>query len=508
MEKNSFIKQMGFNVNPFQYYNADQELKYIEQYFIEPPYFEDIWWDYDNPISSIVYAPRWTWKSTQRIMMENRAKQWDEVLWINYSEHDLSNIKSLEEIDINYHLINLNRILLLSLLWKIANDNKDYKKIFSPSERDLIFQISKIYLYDLPDDAVKIALESIKTKFDIVKDYYQKFSSPLSELFNAAVKRFSWTETNIKLWEVKILDKYKRSSHKLHFLRLKDLLIDKLWFHSIYILIDKIDEQSLTWNDPKKSFKFIESLISNLELLETPKIWFKFFLWDRLKEHVWSSARQDRVQVFNLKWTFDDILSMLNKRVSTYSEWKVESILKICENQTVLWRSILFSELSPRDLIRIFNNSLTEQNKIDDTSTTICLEALNQWIEHFITQKIDEYDLNQNSRRYLKKCWCASFSIESLVRNKVASNASSIRNIINPWNNIWISKKTWTTKWKWRLINSYAFQDIRIARFACSNIWLDDFILKKVRKCKSCSKFYYRNFDESWFECPDCNELN
>ena len=55
-------------------------------------------------------------------------------------------------------------------------------------------------------------------------------------------------------------------SHKDNFLNIKELL-SRLGFSTIYILVDKVDEQSLTGNDPKASYIFISELIKDLELL-------------------------------------------------------------------------------------------------------------------------------------------------------------------------------------------------------------------------------------------------
>ncbi len=65
-------------------------------------------------------------------------------------------------------------------------------------------------------------------------------------------------------------------SHKDNFLNLKEFL-SRLGISTVYILVDKVDEQSITGNDPKASYAFISELIKDLELLETDGLGFKFF---------------------------------------------------------------------------------------------------------------------------------------------------------------------------------------------------------------------------------------
>ncbi len=76
------------------------------------------------------------------------------------------------------------------------------------------------------------------------------------------------------------IDKKLELSHKDNFFNIIKLLGKAKNYSSIFILIDKVDEQSLTGNNAEASFRLIEHLIKDLELLETPGVSFKFFLWD------------------------------------------------------------------------------------------------------------------------------------------------------------------------------------------------------------------------------------
>ena len=117
MTLEQYINNLGFEINPFQYSNADKEVEYLDSYFIEPDYFEDVWGNPYNPVSNIVYAPRGGGKTAQRIMIEKRAKKSRDILAITYTNHDLSEFKKIEEVNLQYHLIYLNRLLLISFFY-------------------------------------------------------------------------------------------------------------------------------------------------------------------------------------------------------------------------------------------------------------------------------------------------------------------------------------------------------------------------------------------------------
>lgn len=114
-----YLKNLGFEINPFQFSNADQERTLLGRYFVTPDYFEDIWGNPYSPVSSIVYAPRGAGKTAQRIMVEEKAREFSDILAITYTNHDLTEFKSIDEVNLAYHLTYLNRLLLLAFFNRI-----------------------------------------------------------------------------------------------------------------------------------------------------------------------------------------------------------------------------------------------------------------------------------------------------------------------------------------------------------------------------------------------------
>ncbi|PRP67879.1 P-loop ATPase, Sll1717 family [Nonlabens agnitus] len=498
-----YITGLGFQENPFQHTNADKEKDYLSKYFIQPDYFEDVWGDIDSPVSNIIYAPRGGGKTAQRLMIEERALQHDNVLTITYTNHDLTSFKTASDVTLLYHLEYLNRLMLLAFFDRLNSlDDFRYMFEFSNSERQYIYKLCRIYLYETPASFPKQAINSLKTISDRAVDVWNKFKTPISEIIKKITKA-KGLEVDISKID---LDKKLKMSHKDNFDNIRQLL-NRLGLTTIYVLIDKVDEQSLTGNDPKASYDLIADLIKDLELLETPGMAFKFFLWDKLEPFCARFARPDRVFSYKLEWKSADLQEMLNERLSAYSDGNVGNAKALFHELKSLGRVILFSELSPRDCIRICNRILSEQFKLDKESRKLFAWSTNVAIDLFSKEKVQELIDNRGNLSHLSKVNSASFTIEELVSSKVAADSAAIRNIIRPWQTAgWLQKIGLVNRRNKRAVNEYAFIDIRFARYACNSISLDDFISKYVKKCttENCKKISYRAFDKREYVCVNC----
>ena len=246
-------------------------------------------------------------------------------------------------------------------------------------------------------------------------------------------------------------------------------------------------------------------------MLETPNLSFKFFLWDALKPYTVEAARPDRVFSYELRWTWTQIIEMLSKRTEAYSKGKIKNFESLFDNRKSLGRIILFSELSPRDCIRICNRVLSEQFKENPNSLTFSEPVVDRSIEQFCKEKAQELIVNSTNLKHLTKTNRVSYTIEELVTAKVAADSPAIRNIINPWTTAGFLKKIGLVERKnAKSVNEYAYQDIRLAFMATPTLSLEQFINTKVRRCKtpSCKTFYYRDFDRKGYCCPECNTEN
>lgn len=505
MTFNDYINKQGFERNPFQHTNADKEKDFLENYFIEPDYFEDVWGDPQNPVSNIVYAPRGGGKTAQRLMIEKRARKYDEILVITYTDHDLENYNSASEIGLSYHLEYLNRLMLLSFFNRLHSlDEFDYLFEFNFTERQYIYKLCRGYFNDTPKSFPRQAINSLKTIEDHGVDLWNKFKSPINDVIKLITKSKGF-EVDFSKIEI---DKDLKASHRENFLNIKSF-INRLGISTIYVLVDKVDEQSLTGNDPKLSYDLISSLIKDLELLETDGMGFKFFLWDELKPLCAAHARPDRVFSYSLKWSFGKLIEMMDKRIAAYSKNNKPKANELFYYDISLGRIILFSEFSPRDVIRLCNRIFSEQFKNNPKSMKIRHEIVNQSIDKFCRERAAEIATTLG----LDITLLAKFNRASFTRSHLLESLSAEENYILETLSVLNSSKFLKLINKSSNINlfEYAFTDIRLARIACNSMNLDDFTEAKVRDCikMTCGKFNYRDFDRNVYECSECgSQLN
>jgi hypothetical protein len=151
-------------------------------------------------------------------------------------------------------------------------------------------------------------------------------------------------------------------------------LSQKLGWSSIYILVDKVDEASTTGNNAKDSFNLLEPLLRDLSLLEFSGMGFKLFLWDQLQPLCQDVARTDRISQEDLNWDDQMLTALWEKRLLAYSGKRIERLSQISIPlipHTIDELCFIFSSLSPRDIIRIGDQILSEQQEIDTNSTSI-----------------------------------------------------------------------------------------------------------------------------------------
>lgn len=106
------------------------------------------------------------------------------------------------------------------------------------------------------------------------KDFWRKNVGFMESVVNFLLKSYGIDAIDlpdVKQEEKRLAETYKYQLESL----LK--LVKKLHFKSIYILIDRTDETEQTGNDPEATYRLIQPLIKDLELLGIEGYGFKFF---------------------------------------------------------------------------------------------------------------------------------------------------------------------------------------------------------------------------------------
>ncbi len=501
----SFWSRLGFKANPFQYTNADQEDE-LHKYFVPPQYFPSVWGDPQKPQSCVVFAPRGGGKSAQRRMIENQSIG-SKVLALQYTRFEFRPGMRISDIDIEYHLKNIIRICLIGFLMQ-TYENKIGHMVFNATEKRQVKDLCNFYLHDMNTEAVSAAVNAIMSPAEKAKKLFYENSWVIGPIIQILAK----TYIGIDLFPLTLQadDTSIRNVSKTHLENIL-LLIKKLGYDSVYVLIDKVDETSLTSNNAQASFDLIAPMLKDLELLQMGNIAFKFFLWDEITPSFIKYARPDRITAFNMTWLEADLKNMMTRRLCAYSNNGKRNFgnlfdAKIAPIDVLEELLSIFSQNSPRDMIRICRQMAAEQLKINPSDSHIGMTAATEGINRFCLDRAREV-VSTKILEELQKTHRLDFTVNYVANDifKIDQNAARAK-ITSSWVVTGIIRRIDDTHIKGvkKPAHHFAVMDSRIARSIFPELNFLDFLENKVRECK-CGEFVLRDWDISSNQiCQKC----
>lgn len=190
---NQFFSQLGFDDDPFQYTNADEEER-LADYFVPPPYFPSVFGDPTHPKSFVVFAPRGGGKSAQRRIIETTCSN-QSVLSITYDQFEFPEAKKASDVVLQYHLKNIIRYIIMGLLITIYN-NSELKNKLSKNDKELLVRLSIEYLDGISELTLKNAIDSLKGFKDKVKDFWNEWLPAISIGLSTFLKKLIDIDVN------------------------------------------------------------------------------------------------------------------------------------------------------------------------------------------------------------------------------------------------------------------------------------------------------------------------
>jgi len=369
MPASQFLAQFGFTEDPFQSTNAGDE-PLLEHYFVPPPYFASVLGDTSRPKSNVVLAPRGGGKTAQRVMIEKHSNSDPSFMCITYDTFDLPEGFKPEDATWAYHIAQVNRLLLMAILVTLETSDASIDSLTEQQKRFLKFGIER-YLGTLSAADFQIAVDSLKNFGDRARDLWKQYGGVVAVIVTAAMHKFGLGDLRLPADMIKSLDESLRYQFKM-FLG----IITTLGFKSTYVLVDRVDELSVTSKNAEAVETFIDALITDLPTLEEQTIAFKFFLWDQIESsYLARGARADRVPIFKLNWQIGELSRMLSERLKAYSREAIKSINDLlCRDIDIDLHMLVcyFATGSPRDMIRICQAIVAEQTRmrVDDPCVT------------------------------------------------------------------------------------------------------------------------------------------
>lgn len=426
-----FHEQLGFTkAHPFSQTNADEE-PFLESYFVPPPFFASVVGDPAHPAATVVLAPRGAGKSAQRRRLEIWCEQ-NGVLAVTYDRFEFSGGQKIGDVTLAYHLRNVITRFLLVYLSYLQEKPGLIESLDKRERRDLSLFV-QTYLGELTGGQLQDLLREIKSLPERFKDFWRENVGVLESVVNIVLKRYGLDAIDLPdlpQEQKKLSDTYK---HQLEFLR---DLAGKIGLGAIYVLVDKVDETERTGNNSDLSYRLIQPMLQDLDLLGLKGIGFKFFLWDAVLPLFQQDARPDRVAQHHINWTVLALKQVLSKRLAAFSEENITKFSELMSSELdfdVDFALALFANGSPRNLIRMCEKVLASQSDIDPDSTKISPEALDAGIRMFCEQLVVEQygmDVVKDLQRVGRELFTINFLSNDVFKT---THENTSRNKVTGW---------------------------------------------------------------------------
>lgn len=175
-------------------------------------------------------------------------------------------------------------------------------------------------------------------------------------------------------------------------------------FSGVCVLIDKLDETSVTTNSSDATAQLIFPLLSNIQLLETDGFSWIAFVWDAVQDHLNKKykVRLDKIAHASIFWEQVELKEMLDKRMSFFSNKKLnfKDILEVTEDKDKVIESLIhISGKSPRELIKLcdiifrehdaneFEGGINERS-LNRGIDKYCVDTIGTWYDNNLLQQI------------------------------------------------------------------------------------------------------------------------
>lgn len=477
-------ESLGFAKHPFSKTNADEEPD-LSNYFVPPPYFDAVVGDASSPSACVVLAPRGAGKTALRRMVESHSLD-SQFLAVTYDRFEFSAGEKVEDVTLQYHLRNIITRILLSFL-SYLSECPDVSRNLTKNERKQLSLFVSSYLGNLTGDRLQELMKELKSLPERFKEFWSKNVGFMESVINFILK--SYDLEKIDLPDGKHEEKRLTSTYKYQLEQLL-ILVKKLRFKSIYILVDRIDETEQTGNNPEASYRLIQPIIKDLELLGLDGYGFKFFLWDKIEPYYRGDARPDRVSQYKLGWTRNGLKSVLEKRLKAYSNGKTSSLNNLMTKATAIDIDdavCIIANSSPRNMIRFCETILAIQAERDPDSTSIDFTSVDQASIVFSETLCGEL-YGDEVIKYMQKVGRELFTINFVANDVLKVTVQAARNKIQAWTNTGIIKQVGTivVPSAKKPVNFYCVIDPTAVRLIHRTVKFDRFIQDRWLPCEYC----------------------
>ena len=351
----TWLETFGFESNPFASREAGGERR-LNEYFVTPPYFDEILGQSDTPRTALIFAPRGGGKTAQRVMVDYHCKRALtrgkilSVLYIEFTPVVEAAEGDFSRITARLHAEEILKRTIKALADFIAEDPIALKMFRQMSDSERVYLrwfVSAYADYLSPQQVTALDKGGVK----------------LLTLEPRGRLGFRCGDDEVISTGMMQLLAAKKESPPADLLGDLAELICSLGVNALYILVDRVDEFMGTAADLTAAVALIEPLVADLTLMNLQKVAFKFFLPLEMEDMIRARAtvRQDRLLLRRIEWTDKALLEVLHKRLEAFSHYSSLDAVCVPELRGRIEQEMLqVANGSPRNLIRLGDFLLLE----------------------------------------------------------------------------------------------------------------------------------------------------
>ncbi len=496
-----FLSSKGFVGNPFSSTNADKEPQ-LTDYFVPPPYFPSVRGDPRDPKSNVVLAPRGGGKTAQKVMLEeySREEKNAPIFCITYDSFQTPQGFKLSSVNSDWHLSRIVQRFLGGVCALIEDGHGT--NLSKADKRTIAYCIEK-YLGKLSADDANDVVSSIKSIPEKTNEFFITHGRNIAAIMAAIAAKLGLNDLDL---DFSADEDLRTESHESIFNRLITI-VQNFGYSCVYILIDRVDEAPIVNGDSGQTHRLIKPLMANLHLLETPNSAFKFFLWDQIEDELRGSGdfRADRVPIFQLIWTQQELEQMLSKRLAAFSNHKITHLNQVCSDDLDfdLHKLVCFlGNGSPRDVIRLAASILDEHTRRGDTEEPLTRIAIAEGIKKFSSERSGE--LYANFTNDLRRIGTSTFTIGYLSSEVFKIGNQGARNKVQNWQRVGaVVKSGEIPNPPNRPLYEYSISDIRLAIAAQGSQPVFQTLTNYCHICPGCEQVLVRGSQD--ISCHKCS---
>ena len=397
MEFEAYYKFLGLDTYPFSVYTAESETEKGDSIYKKPDNYSLIDEGINNS-SIIISGERGSGKTALNLDI-SRKKKTTETLLVKIEE-----FSKLEE---NYTPEKLYEFLTECIageffstmsfnpakLWKYDKDERKdlsmylHRYVKSSTKSQLTEQIKKIQ-----NGLIKRATIGIYNSLRVFFNYGLKAvtkvaSDALTKHFSALPEFDSGDSEYFKKLEAEVDDSFTEEERSFFYLTKLCSLIRKSNISEIVVIIDKLDEDPRFKNDAEAISMFLEGIASNNKVMLNELFKVVLFVWSTPFNSIKSNVRTQKLIFQPLSWTQKALKEATGKRLSAFSNKKVNDIEELFSPDAIdtIDDLVAMSNENPRDLWHLIDKSIKSQYEINNSSK-ISREAVDSGIKAFVQQ--------------------------------------------------------------------------------------------------------------------------